>query len=130
MLLLAALSVCACGCGDSGPQLVPVQGTVTLDGEPLVGASVVFVPDKGRSSTATTDAAGRYELWYSREKRGAITGEHMVEIRTKTVETDENETERRIPQKVPAKYNDSTELIVTVEEGQSDYPLVLTSDEP
>src|SRR3954463_16414571 len=28
------------GCGDSGPKLVPVTGTVTLNGKPLEGAVV------------------------------------------------------------------------------------------
>ena len=32
------------GCGDSGPVLVPVEGTVTLDGKPLANKSLMFVP--------------------------------------------------------------------------------------
>ena len=40
------------GCGDSGPKLVPVSGTVLLNGEPLEGATVVFTP-------ARTPPAGR-----------------------------------------------------------------------
>ena len=33
------------GCGESGPKLVPVSGTVTLNGKPLEGAAVAFQPD-------------------------------------------------------------------------------------
>jgi hypothetical protein len=34
-----------CGEGESGPKLVPVSGTVTLNGKPLEGATVSFQPD-------------------------------------------------------------------------------------
>jgi len=46
------------GCGD-GPSLVPARGIVTLDGQPLEGATVSFVPVPGNPvSTAGTDATG------------------------------------------------------------------------
>ena len=120
-----------------------VQGNVTLqDSElvagprasaptnpvrPLSGASVIFVPAEGRTSTATTDASGNYELWYTRERKGALPGAHTVEVRTPTIETDETGNERRLPQQVPARYNARSELKITVEEGKADYPLALTT---
>ena len=49
------------GCGDG---LCRVSGTVTLDGEPLVGAFVLFTPtaDEGDNATSQTDEDGRYTL--------------------------------------------------------------------
>src|SRR5215210_2304472 len=41
VVLLAALA----GCGKSGPQIAPVHGHVTLDGQPLMNADVMFQPD-------------------------------------------------------------------------------------
>ncbi|WZO96282.1 carboxypeptidase-like regulatory domain-containing protein [Isosphaeraceae bacterium EP7] len=58
-LLFRPLAGAACslavlaGCGEDGPTLVPVRGTVTLNGQPLADAEIVFVPDP-----ANTDVTG------------------------------------------------------------------------
>lgn len=63
--MAAAISFLS-GCGGDGrPELVPVEGTVTINGEPLAGATVVFkVVDVGgdyaRPSQAITDAQGKF----------------------------------------------------------------------
>lgn len=52
------------GCGEPrrGPELFPVTGSVTYDGEPVEGASVVFLPqDHKLAATARTDEEGRDE---------------------------------------------------------------------
>ena len=51
------------GCGDSGPRRVQVEGTVTLDGRPLAGKSLLFIPEPetpGNGASAHTDQDGRY----------------------------------------------------------------------
>src|SRR5437764_1036353 len=47
------------GCGGGGPKVI-VTGVVTLDGKPLEGAMVSFVPDDDKLPTggATTDKDG------------------------------------------------------------------------
>jgi hypothetical protein len=46
------------GCGD-GPRLVPVAGSVTLDGKPLEGATLSFMPVAGNViSTPGSDVTG------------------------------------------------------------------------
>jgi len=77
-LLLAALG---CGRGER-PPLGTVSGTVTFDGEPLVGAVVIFEPDGARASTGVTDERGCYELTYLRDIKGAVVGRHTVRIAT------------------------------------------------
>ncbi len=68
-----------CGGGVELPELGTVEGTITLDGSPLAGAVVEFVPDDGgRSSSAATDKAGHYSLRYSAEAAGAVLGKHNV----------------------------------------------------
>lgn len=55
--LIAGLCMISClgGCGVSrGPQLVPVTGTVTLDGKPLAGATVVFHPELPPAASGKT----------------------------------------------------------------------------
>lgn len=66
------------GCGNSAKapaymkNLVPVQGTVKVDGEPAAGVEVTFVPQMGiggndpganvRQARAVTDQNGKYEM--------------------------------------------------------------------
>lgn len=69
--------VCAClaiGCsGSSGPKLVKAGGTVTYQGRPLSGATVVFVSDKGQVATGVTDSAGKFTL-QTGVSQGAVLG--------------------------------------------------------
>lgn len=48
------------GCGYRRPALSQPQGTLTLDGEPVAGASVMLVPlEPGRSVAGVSDQRGR-----------------------------------------------------------------------
>jgi len=63
--IVAALLACvatAGGCGDSARR--PVHGDVTLAGQPLDGAAILFVPlgDTPGGKSGTTVREGRYEL--------------------------------------------------------------------
>lgn len=109
------LLVCAMvGCGESGPPLAPVTGTITLKGEPLTGALVEFQPitSEGSPSYAETDEAGSYDLMFTQDKRGAWVGEHRVRITTR------NENER-VAEKLPPEYNEQSTLQMTVEAGKA-----------
>jgi hypothetical protein len=60
----AAAVLCAMsGCGGPGVKLVPVEGTVTLDGEPLRNKSLMFmeVSGQGTNGGGNTNDDGRYE---------------------------------------------------------------------
>lgn len=78
-------TVCLSGCGGSTsadlPDLVPVEGRVTMNGEPLAGATVTFKPQVSgvNSSVGVTDDDGRYKLRYSRDA-GAVVGTHKVTV--------------------------------------------------
>src|SRR5690606_678215 len=63
--LAVGLTLMACGCDADGPPLVRVQGVVTLDGQPLAGKAVRFIPDRdtpGAGAGANTNADGAYDL--------------------------------------------------------------------
>lgn len=80
------------GGGIELPDLGKVSGTITLDGKPLAGATILFNPIESefaisetrsiqtRSSTGVTDEDGRYELIYMEGVPGAVVGEHRVSI--------------------------------------------------
>ena len=93
------------GCGGGGPDRGTVTGTVTLDGQPLEGADLEFQPEEGSPSYGTTDDDGEYDLMYTRDKRGAMLGEHTVRITTSTTDTDDRGNEVRVPQRVPPEYS-------------------------
>ena len=78
--VLAALVVVLAGC-ESKPALAPVTGTVTHAGQPVVGANVMFQPEKGLPSGAVTGDDGRFELQMPNGRRpGAIPGKHAVSV--------------------------------------------------
>lgn len=75
-LLVAAVAGC-------GPRIVryPVEGLVTLDGKPVKGASVAFMPKaKGCPGIAATDAGGRFALKELDRHEGIVPGEYQVVI--------------------------------------------------
>ncbi|MBW3596598.1 MAG: carboxypeptidase-like regulatory domain-containing protein [Planctomycetes bacterium] len=116
------LGVSLVGCG--GGNLGQVEGTVTLDDQPLPDATVIFQPEAGGSpSRGKTDASGYYQLSFSRDEMGAVPGTHTVRISTGGVVGSEEEGEEGepvvVPEKVPAKYNDQSELTASVEKGSN-----------
>lgn len=141
LLVLSLFCLCQMGCGSRGdqPELGTVHGTVTLDGQPLVGVSVVFQPDNGRPSRGTTDAEGKYELIYIRQTKGAKVGPHRVEIAPSEdggVEETEGDSEEGSAAgskpagkpKVPARYNSKSELNVEVKSGANKLDFELKSN--
>jgi hypothetical protein len=76
--LALALVWSATGCGGARP--VPVSGTVTLDGQPVDAATVVFIPKegKGRQASGLTGTDGKFRLTTSTTGDGALPGEYVV----------------------------------------------------
>lgn len=79
-LITAGLVLLASGCGDGGPSLALVEGTVTVDDRPLPLATLTFVPENGSPSYGQTDQAGKYTLMFTDTKYGAMLGKHTVSI--------------------------------------------------
>lgn len=107
------------GCGN-GMGVVPVEGTITLDGQPLEGAEVIFRPADGRPSLGVTDSQGKYTLRYDTDMMGALTGKHKVSISTsgEAAQTgSEDGPSGPKVERVPAQYNKQTTLEVDVVSG-------------
>jgi hypothetical protein len=79
-LAALALGLALSGCGGARP--VKVSGTVTLNGQPVEGAMVQFVPVKegGRPATGTTGADGSFSLTTVENHDGAMPGEYKVVV--------------------------------------------------
>ncbi|MBQ9813667.1 MAG: hypothetical protein IJM54_10210 [Thermoguttaceae bacterium] len=89
LLLLSALTcalIAAVGCPKSGPsgkaKFVPVEGVVTINGEPAAGVQVTFRPKQVdprtlEESLGTTDAEGKFTI-KTGEKDGCPEGEYFI----------------------------------------------------
>ncbi|SIN85988.1 hypothetical protein SAMN05444166_1309 [Singulisphaera sp. GP187] len=71
------------GCGGSGPRLVSVKGTVTLDGKPLEGAVIAFHPDPsnkdGQPGEDITGESGNYMV-STKGRFGLVPGKYHVSV--------------------------------------------------
>jgi hypothetical protein len=78
-LLTLGLLITVTGCG-SGLEWKPIHGAVTLDGQPLAEAAVLFQPiDGGPVASGNTDAQGNFTLTTA-GKPGALAGRYQVAV--------------------------------------------------
>ena len=84
------------GC-DSPPNIVPVKGTVLLDGKPLVGAAVLFHPAVDeRPAVGITDDLGTFHLTTRNQGDGGHIGLNKVSITKESGKPSLNDTEEGI----------------------------------
>ena len=98
LLALLCLSITMSGCSDGRLKTEPVNGVVTLDGEPLVDALVNFSPKAdgaGAPGYARTNEKGEYRLQTTQghPDAGTLPGEYAVTVaKYKEVPTGRKET--------------------------------------
>jgi hypothetical protein len=119
-IVIASLVLIA-GCSKSGPQVAPVHGRITLDGQPLPDTSVVFKAPGMSPTGGRTDENGNYELIYKRGVKGAPIGMNQVTILEDTQKT-------RGPQRVPTRYNQESDLQREVKPGDNVIDFELTTE--
>ena len=114
---LAALMLCGCHrtrqADYSELELVEVSGRVTLDGQPLTHANVLFESEDASSSYGRTDENGDYKLLFNSEKSGCLPGKKIVRITMGPV-GDEVDPDAVGPDDLPAKYNTESRLSADV----------------
>jgi hypothetical protein len=114
LVSIAAGLIATAGCGGS-PSMVPVSGTITLNGKPLKGAQVTFTPvpepgspEIGLSSHGETDDSGKFTLSTIDGQTGAVAGKHKVILSTLEATADETgKVKITRPELVPKKYIDT-----------------------
>ena len=126
-------SLIIAGCGESGPQMAAVEGTVTQGGKPLPKIMVEFWPtSSGPRSLGISDDQGRFKMTSDDgKKEGAAVGPHKVVLKDIGI-IDENAplgraaenidiTRGRKP-RIAAKYGnpETTSISETVKEGTND----------
>lgn len=115
-----ALISAGCGSGDR-PPLGYVAGKVSVNGEPLSGAIVTFMPESGRPAVGTTDETGFYEIQYVQGVKGCKVGPNWVMF---AVPTGGN-----VSQPIPAKYQSKSDLQAEVKSGKNTFDFDLESEE-
>ena len=75
---LAVAALVFAGCGQS--ETVAVTGTVTMKGQPVDKAEVLFNPKHGRFAMGVTDSAGHFTLSTAKPGDGAVPGEYTVTL--------------------------------------------------
>ena len=121
------------------PATYQARGTVTIDGNPLSDATVVFKPadSDGNTAVGRTDADGRFVLQTFENKDGAVAGKHLVTV-TKVETTkppaganlDEINFVAEEKSVIPELYGNPTTSKLTAEvtaEGENDFTFALTS---
>jgi len=132
-LLTAAVTLLsAAGCGPKDARLA-IKGAVTLDGEPVASAVVSFFPMTPSAGATVAGAAvsqGRYELPVS---KGLPPGDYRVEIRIPrptgrmAVDPATGESTPEVREAAPARYNEQSELRITVAPAMGDLDFRLES---
>jgi len=129
-LLTVAAVMSSAGCG--GPVRRAVAGSVTLDGQPLAEALILFVPlDAGGRKTGGPIAAGRYEMG---KEVGLLPGRYRVEVADDPPINPAMRPEQGKPQprrKLPVVYSTSSPLTIEVTaDGPADFSFDLSSKSP
>ncbi|QDT66993.1 peptidase associated/transthyretin-like domain-containing protein [Calycomorphotria hydatis] len=129
-LLAFSLSLTGCNSAPSDlPEIAQVSGTVTLDGEPLPYATLMFQPSSGRPSVGVTDQSGNYSLAYNSDYQGAKVGPHTIKITTfQEFDDPDNPEKPARPELLPAKYHTETELTAEINQGKNTVDFELSSN--
>lgn len=126
--LIVLSSLFAAGCGSEG--LGYVHGQVRFDGQPLENAAVEFTPADGTPAYGTTNAQGAYELKSSATQAGLAAGTYTVRITTEWVVTNPDGTRTTLPERLPQRYHEESELRRTVQPGRQAINFDLQSAAP
>jgi len=132
LLMVGVLFGLSFGCSGRPKNVArKVTGKVTLGGQPLPNALVMFMPVEGGSpAMGKTDEAGNYNLIWAQSRgrkiEGAQIGENFVKISTYVEGAAKAIPPRsEVPEKVPFKYRVTDPPKVTVKPGTNviDIPL-------
>lgn len=129
IIITSATFIMGCGGSQEGPKLFPVAGTVTLDGEPVPDASILFKDPTGKNKSYFASVKdGAYSTKMEAGKRKVLitanrqSKDKMVDNAAGTGK------EPAMEQYLPAEYNENSTLeIDVVSGGENQFPFDLKS---
>ena len=121
---LVALSfVCIVFFVGCGAKPIPIEGTITLDDEPLAAVQILLDQpdiDDGKSFAGKTDEEGHFVLHsVGGEPPQKVAGEYRVSLTTAVAPRDATEHDPLPPERIPKHYQDG-KLSFTVPQGGTD----------
>jgi hypothetical protein len=132
LLVLATLALTPLACGQSGPEMARVTGTVTYQSKPVMKGTVSFVstdPNR-RNATGQLDPNGYYKLQTETAGDGAELGDYQVTIYShdEPILDYKPKVPIKVERKVPEKYENpkTSELKRTVKGGSNEFNFELT----
>ena len=140
------VAVALVGCARVPPPVTDAEGTLLLDGKPLPGAEVEFVPELAHfgaemNSTGVTDDQGHFRLTcVYNQQPGAVVGKHHVVVTEAPTPPElrgmDGRSQARLAEylaklknrPIPEVYGTlgKTPLVVEVKAGEKTYDLQLT----
>lgn len=119
---VVALALTGCG---GGPKIVPVSGSVTIDGQPLAYGHVQILPEGWRPASGRLDGSGRFTLTTTTPNDGCPVGTHPA-----VVLAGESITPETMKWHAPSKYADvkTSGLTVEITGPTTDLKIALKSD--
>jgi hypothetical protein len=119
-----ALVLAGCGRDPNLVDLVPVTGTITIDGNPATNTTIQFIPTGSTASTSSggaTDSSGKYQLRTAHNGTGAPVGDYRVVISKYTrkdgsdfpLDSPEGPMDAGADESLPAKYSDAGQTGLT-----------------
>ncbi len=122
---LALICFAFAGCGGGGPKIVPVSGTVMIDGQPLTYGHVQVLPSGWRPASGAIGAGGRFTLTTTEPNDGCAVGTHPA-----VVLAGESITPETMKWHAPEKYADvsTSNLTVTISGPTDNLLIELKSD--
>jgi hypothetical protein len=126
--ILALLGLTCLGC--SADKMLPLTGTVTLDGTPLEKGTISLAPADSNGPTAEAIInGGKYSLkTMPGTKKVVIHGLKKVGTRLFHPEDPTSPTVDVNEETVPAKYNTTSQLTAEVKAGERTLDFALTTD--
>ena len=106
--LLVTSGVVTAGCQSDQPTIVPVDGVVRIDGQPLRTGTIRFIPRAGRSARGQIQSDGSYQLGTFGDGDGARVGMNDVTITAFEIPSDSVNSDVDRPRGrslIPLRYN-------------------------
>lgn len=135
--IVVTCSVAFVGCNHEPPPL-PIEGVVSLDGQPLAEAQVTFQPKNGfrgyNSAAGMTDKQGRFTLTNGSGTAGLCEGEYVVTFSKavlpngKPLPAGAKPSEAGARELLPERYRDPQALanVITVSSSQTSFKFALS----
>ena len=128
------VTMSGCNFGPDLPPTYPVEGSISLDGEMVADATVVFIADQGSyNATGVSDKNGKFVMKAFDTKPGVVAGSYKVELNKTIVSSKEGkggEADVNLQYGLPKKYsqfNTSGLTITVTEAGNKDLKYELKS---